>query len=255
MESLGREGLTKTAIIFFKVINRDRESSWENQFTHHTGAYRQKKTTHQHIKLNIKSNINLTRHYFYGTPQLLLLLLSLYTSNTSIKNWDLISGCDVITQTPNWWKKYIKLFSTSGMIDSVSIYDSLFLYFFRTSMTARGSLRVSPLIPWFENRRNLAHKHFLIIFWESSNPRNHHSASLLMSAQRTANRLQPSRSPSFHSEYFKIVSASSFGTGRRRRLLSFFVVRAGFRLVGALGQSNWWGPHQKMQLRLVLPLP
>ena len=45
--------------------------------------------------------------------------------------------------------------------------------------------------------------------------------------------------------------------------------RAGFRLVGALGQSNWWGPHQlgphqgsiarqtykKMQLHLLLPLP
>ena len=39
--------------------------------------------------------------------------------------------------------------------------------------------------------------------------------------------------------------------------------RAGFKLVGALGQSKWWGPHQgsmaiqnykKMQLRLPLPL-
>ena len=27
--------------------------------------------------------------------------------------------------------------------------------------------------------------------------------------------------------------------------------RAGFRLVGALGQSNWWGPHQKMKLCLL----
>jgi hypothetical protein len=24
----------------------------------------------------------------------------------------------------------------------------------------------------------------------------------------------------------------------------FIEPRAGFRLVGALGQSNWWGPHQ-----------